>query len=560
MSSAEAPRAGLTRLDAEAVVRWASIGRDALAEAREEIDELNVYPVPDGDTGTNLHLTVVAAVEALAALEALQESGSGGRTLGETLATLTHGSLMGARGNSGVILSQLLRGFAEGVRGEGAVEAVEAVGGEGVVRALTLAADAAYAAVAEPVEGTMLTVARAAAAAAASGAPEPLSDVVRRAAAGAREALARTPDQLEVLRQAGVVDAGGRGVCVLLDALVSVVTGAAPEPTQVRVEARGATATQNGPTDGSGRRGPSYEVMYLLDAAADAVPALRTRLAGLGDSLVVVGGEPTWNVHVHVDDVGAAVEAGVEAGRPHRIRITHFADAARAAAGALPDDSRGVVSVVAGDGLAALFEATGATVVRGGPGGRASTGELLGGLRRARSRDLIVLPNDGDSLAVAEVAAAAARDEGLRVAVIPTRASVQAIAALAVHDPARRFEDDVVAMTAAAGHCRHGGVTVAAREAVTMAGVCRVGDVLGIVDGDFAVIGDDLEQVARTVVDRMLGSGGELVTLVTGADEGAGGAGLAQAVAAHLRRTRPEVDTVAYEGGQPRYPLLIGVE
>ncbi|MCY7373221.1 MAG: DAK2 domain-containing protein [Spirochaetaceae bacterium] len=555
MSSADppAPSASLTRLDADAVLRWAMVGRDALADAREEIDELNVYPVPDGDTGTNLHLTVAAAVEAL---EQALEEGSGPPTLGDTLAALTQGSLLGARGNSGVILSQLLRGFAEGVGGTGAVEAVD---GEGLVRALTLAAEAAYAAVAEPVEGTMLTVARAAAVAAADGTPGPLADVVRRAAAGARDALARTPDQLEVLRQAGVVDAGGRGVCVLLDALVSVVTGAAPEPTQVRVEARPAQPPR-GDADGSGVRGPSYEVMYLLDAPADAVPALRQRLAGLGDSLVVVGGEPTWNVHVHVDDVGAAVEAGVEAGRPHRIRITHFADAARAAAGALRDDSRGVVSVVAGDGLAALFEATGATVVRGGPGGRASTGELLGGLRRARSRDLIVLPNDGDSLAVAEAAAAAARDEGLRVAVIPTRASVQAIAALAVHDPARRFEDDVVAMTAAAGHCRHGGVTIAAREAVTMAGVCRAGDVLGIVDGDFAVIGNDLEQVARTVVDRMLGSGGELVTLVTGAAEGGAGPGLADAVVAHLRRTRPEVDTVAYEGGQPRYQLLIGVE
>ena len=555
MSSAAppAPSASLTRLDADAVLRWAMVGRDALADAREEIDELNVYPVPDGDTGTNLHLTVVAAVEAL---EQAPEEGSGPPTLGDTLAALTQGSLLGARGNSGVILSQLLRGFAEGVGGTGAVEAVD---GEGLVRALTLAAEAAYAAVAEPVEGTMLTVARAAAVAAADGTPDPLADVVRRAAAGARDALARTPDQLEVLRQAGVVDAGGRGVCVLLDALVSVVTGAAPEPTQVRVEARPAQPPM-GDADGSGVRGPSYEVMYLLDAPADAVPALRQRLAGLGDSLVVVGGEPTWNVHVHVDDVGAAVEAGVEAGRPHRIRITHFADAARAAAGALPDDSRRVVSVVAGDGLAALFEATGATVVRGGPGGRASTGEMLAGLRRARSRDLIVLPNDGDSLAVAEAAAAAARDEGLRVAVIPTRASVQAIAALAVHDPARRFEDDVVAMTAAAGHCRHGGVTIAAREAVTMAGVCRAGDVLGIVDGDFAVIGNDLEQVARTVVDRMLGSGGELVTLVTGAAEGGASPGLADAVVAHLRRTRPEVDTVAYEGGQPRYPLLIGVE
>jgi dihydroxyacetone kinase-like predicted kinase len=196
-------------------------------------------------------------------------------------------------------------------------------------------------------------------------------------------------------------------------------------------------------------------------------------------------------------------------------------------------------------------------VGHGGPARRASTAELLTGLRAARARDIVVLPNDADSLAVAEAAAAKARDEGLRVAVIPTRASVQALAALAVHDLERRFEDDVVAMTAAAGHCRHGGVTVAAREAVTMAGVCRPGDVLGIVDGDFAVIGDDLVTVARTVLDRMLGSGGELVTLVTGADAEPG---LAEAVAEHAREGRPEVDTVQYDGGQPRYPLLIGVE
>jgi dihydroxyacetone kinase-like predicted kinase len=297
--------------------------------------------------------------------------------------------------------------------------------------------------------------------------------------------------------------------------------------------------------------------MYLLDAPQTAIPALRSALSELGDALVVVGGEPTWNVHVHVDDVGLAIEAGVEAGRPHRIRVTSFRDAARAEALALPDEGRGVVSVVAGQGLGALFEAAGATVVPGGPGRRASTGEILAGVRATRRRDVIVLPNDADSLAVAQAAAAQARDEGLRVAVIPTRASVQALAALAVHDAARRFEDDVVAMTAAANHCRHGGVTVASREAVTMAGVCQVGDVLGIVDGDFAVIGDDLSEVARAVVDRMLGSGGELVTVVTGAD---GQQALAEALVRHLHTTRPEVDTLVYDGGQPRYPLLIGVE
>ena len=411
----------------------------------------------------------------------------------------------------------------------------------------------------------MLTVARVAAERAAGavdgGADDTrLAAVVTAAAEGARVALAETPQQLDVLPRAGVVDAGGRGVCVLLDALASVVTGAAPAAIDTRrppAETEAARPRSGLDVEDPDAHGPTYEVMYLLDAPADAIPPLRAALGPLGDSLVVVGAEPTWNVHVHVDDVGAAVEAGIEAGRPHRIRVTHFREAARAAVGELPGDSRGVVSVVAGDGLAALFEAAGATVVHGGPGRRASTAELLTGLRQARARDLVVLPNDADSLAVAEAAAGKARDEGLRVAVIPTRASVQAIAALAVHDPDRRFEDDVVAMTAAAGHCRHGGVTVAAREAVTMAGVCQPGDVLGIVDGDFAVIGDDLATVARTVVDRMLGSGGELVTLVTGLDADPA---LAEAVADHARDGRPDVDTVLYDGGQPRYPLLIGVE
>ena len=548
----------LSRLDGESVARWATAGRDALEAARQEIDDLNVYPVPDGDTGTNLYLTVAAAVESLA--EAALRDDTETPTPSRLMSALAQGALLGARGNSGVILAQLLRGIADGLRGiDGQVDATM------LARALGSGAREAYAAVADPVEGTMLTVARVAAEVAATVAEaqhdaDALAAVVTAAAGGARAALARTPDQLEVLRRAGVVDAGGRGVCVLFDALASVVTGDLPAPTEVRLsraESDTARPRRGIDVEDPDSHGPTYEVMYLLDAHTDAIPRLRAALAPLGDSLVVVGGEPTWNVHVHVDDVGAAVEAGIEAGRPHRIRVTHFRDAARASAVALPPDSRKVVSVVAGDGLAALFETAGASVVHGGPGHRASTAELLTGIRAAQARDLVVLPNDADSLAVAEAAAGKARDEGLRVAVIPTKASVQAIAALAVHDAARRFEDDVVAMTAAAGHCRHGGVTVAAREAVTMAGVCRPGDVLGIIEGDFAVIGHDLGEVARTVLERMLGSGGELVTLLTGADADPA---LADGVVAHLRSTRPEIDALVYEGGQPRYPLLIGVE
>jgi DAK2 domain fusion protein YloV len=539
-----------TIVDPTVLRGWADTGRDALEEAREEIDELNVYPVPDGDTGTNLHLTVEAAALALAEL-------SDGDDLAKTLAALARGALLGARGNSGVILSQVLRGLSDWANDDGGE-----LGAVSWAAALTRGAEAAYAAVGDPVEGTMLTVLRDAATAATKRAGDggDLAEVVRAAAVEAGAALARTPDQLEVLRLAGVVDAGGRGVCVLLDALVAVVTGEAlPKPIGEAAPERPAAATRqeteahNAPLRG----GPTYEVMYLLDAADTSIADLRSTLADLGDSLVVVGGEPTWNVHVHVDDVGAAIEAGIEAGRPHRIRVTNFRDAALAGTAALPADGRGVVSVVAGEGLGSLFQAAGATVVRGGPGRRASTSEILAGVRAARRRDIIVLPNDADSLGVAEIAAAQARDEGLRAAVIPTRASVQALAALAAHDPDRRFEDDVVAMTAAAGHCRHGGITVASRAAVTMAGVCQIGDVLGIVDGDFAVIGSDLVAVANTVVDRMLGSGGELVTVVTGADVDPS---VAVAVVSHVRATRPEVDTVIYDGGQPRYPLLIGVE
>ena len=481
------------------------------------------------------------------------------------MAALAKGALLGARGNSGVILAAMLRGLADTF----AEDNESAPAGTRTAAALSCAAEAAYGAVAEPVEGTMLTVGRAAAETAGT-AGDDLSAVVTAAAAGAREALARTPDQLEVLRLAGVVDAGGRGLCVLLDALQDVVTGTPPEghetggPADATDGEAGNDATptespdagEGSPAHAGDPGGPAYEVMYLLDAPGSAIAMLREALAPLGDSLVVVGGEPTWNVHVHVDDVGAAIEAGIAAGHPHRIRVTSFREQALASGAAAPD-GRGVVSVVAGEGLGDLFEAAGATVVRGGPGRRASMGELLDGLRRAGARDLVVLPNDRDSLAVAEAAAGQARDEGLRVAVIPTTASVQALAALAVHDESRRFEDDVVHMTAAASHCRHGGVTVAARASVTMAGVCREGDVLGIVEGDFVLIGEDVAEMACAVIERMLGSGGELVTLVIGADAAPG---LGDAVTDRLRRTRPEVDTVVYEGGQPRYPVLIGVE
>ncbi len=383
--------------------------------------------------------------------------------------------------------------------------------------------------------------------------------MIRAAATAAREALARTPEQLQVLRDAGVVDAGGRGLCVVLDAAETAVTGkrpvSAPVPLgshHIPVPLRGGDLTEGG---------PAYEVMYLLEADDDRIPVLRRALAPLGDSLVVVGGDRLWNVHVHVDDVGAAVEAGIEAGRPYRIRVTHFAEQvseeARDRVSGRRHPGRKVVMVAAGDGLADLFAEAGATVVRGGPGRRPSTGQLLDAVAAAGTDQVVLLPNDRDSIPAAEAAAQTARQElDLRVAVIPTNAQVQGLAALAVHEPGRTFEADVLEMTAAARHARSGAVTVAVKQAMTTAGPCEPGDVLGAVEGDFVVVGDDLFTVATDVLELLLGGGGEMVTLVAGAD----GAQLADRCAAHLAATRPTVDVVVYDGGQDRYPLLVGVE
>jgi uncharacterized protein len=536
-------------LDEQVVLRWCRAALAGLAEAREEIDALNVYPVPDGDTGTNLYLTLESATEA--AERAHRENAA----LGPVLAAIARGALLGARGNSGVILAQMFRAMADALGTAGDTATQPAV----FAAALTKAADAGYAAVAHPVEGTMLSVARAAAQAATECAETGASfpDVALAAARTAHEALNRTPDQLEILRRAGVVDAGGRGLTVVLDALDMILTGRRPldHPRTVTEHAVPSvivdtTVTVDTTTQGS----PAYEVMYLLDAPQSAIPALRTMLEPLGDSLIVVGGEPLWNVHVHVDDAGAAIEAGMVAGRPHRIRVTYLAEPL-----GRPEPNggaRAVVAFAAGDGLATLFESAGVTVVQTSVG-RPSTAEMLAAIERSGAGEVVVLPNARDGIPVAEAAAAEARSAGVRVAVIPTRAQVQGIAAAAVHEPARTFDADVVAMTTAAGHTRHGAVTVAVREAVTSAGVCQPGDVLGVVEGDFVVIGDDVRAVAVGVVERMLAAGGELVTVVAGSESDRA---LADTVTDAVRRSHPGVDTVVYVGGQPRYPLLIGVE
>ncbi|MEU4176021.1 DAK2 domain-containing protein [Streptomyces sp. NPDC026589] len=562
-------------LNAVAVRTWCSLALEALGRERAEIDAINVYPIADGDTGTNLYLTVESAHAAVEAVFAAHETGATAPATADAVRAMAHGALIGARGNSGTILAQLLRGMA-GVLADGGDAAHLRL-------ALTRAADAARRAVAHPVEGTVLTVATAAAEAAAGEDPD-LCAVVHAAYGGARAALAKTPEQLAVLGRAGVVDAGGRGLVAVLGALVETVTGQAPARgprtgpgrTPAPVDGGsvvglpvGGTPVEGGtPVGPSGAgpldcpenrgAGPAFEVIYLLEARDEQVTRLRTRLDALGDSLVVVGGDGLWHVHVHVDDAGAAVEAGVEAGRPYRIRITHFAtESGHDLRVQAEPTQRAVVVVVPGDGLAGLCTEAGATTVIARPGEPPASGELVDAIRRAHAREVVLLPNDATLRHTAAAAAEQARTEGVRVALVPTRAAVQGIAALAVHEPDRGFDEDVVAMTAAAGATRYAELAVAERQSWTMAGVCQAGDILGLIDGDVAVIGADVPATARTVLDRMLAAGGELVTLVLGEDVPDS---LADALEEHVREGYLAVDTVVYRGGHQRAPLLIGVE
>ncbi|MDN3025115.1 DAK2 domain-containing protein [Streptomyces sp. S.PB5] len=639
-----------TFFDALAVRTWCGLALTALGRAREEIDAINVYPVADGDTGTNLYLTMESAAAAVEAVFAAYDEDR--PALADAARAMAHGALIGARGNSGTILAQLLRGMSQVLAADSETAHTD---GAGLRLALRRAADSARQAVAHPVEGTVLSVASAAAEAAeavgrgagtegavgadvldtvdavdavdvvgravgadavgrVAGAEGDCGAVARAAYEGARDALAATPGQLAVLERAGVVDAGGRGLVAVLGALVETFTGEAPGAVaagapQLRGAVGGPEAGSAGPGTAAAARpvvvgfgdagqaveagevfhgpgagtgahtagtavtvdecddvpseagGPAFEVIYLLEAEDDAVDRLRRRLDGLGDSLVVVGGDGLWNVHVHVDDAGAAVEAGVEAGRPYRIRITHFGlGDVHTRGGERPlreRVQRAVVAVVPGEGLAGLYTEAGATTVLARPGEPPASGEIVEAVRRAHAREVVLLPNDADLRHTAAAAAEQARTEGIRVALIPTRSAVQGIAALAVHEPDRRFDEDVVSMTSAAGATRYAEVAVAERQSWTMAGICQAGDVLGLIDGDVAVIGSDVTAAAETVLDRMLSAGGELVTLVLG-DEAP--EPIADHLEARVREGYLGVDTVVYRGGRQGALLLIGVE
>jgi DAK2 domain fusion protein YloV len=520
----------LRALDAVAARQWADLAVSALAEDQEIIDRINVYPVADGDTGTNLLRTMRSAVESLAAAEPPAPAG--------VLDALAKGALTGAQGNSGMLVSQVLRGIAEELR------EVTEIDGAALRGALARAHELAARAVSEPVEGTLLTVLLAAVRGARSCGSNRLNLVVRDATLAAVRALRETPAQLPELAEAGVVDAGGRGLVVLLDTLHAVVCDgerlAVETPSVEQVRARR-----------SGQEpGPGYEVMYLLsESDEERASQLRDALADIGDCISVADdGAQRWAVHVHCDDIGAAIESGIEFGRVHRISVVRFADQTAAS----PVD---VIACAPSEAVAELFRDEGARVVRAG--GSVSAADITAAIVEAAAAYVVVLPNGAVAEPAVDEAVAATVRAGREVVVVPTASPVQGLAALAVHDPSRRWADDTVAMAEAAAATRRGELIIASREALTWVGRCQAGDVLGLIDGEVVLIGAEIESAARDLADRMLVPGGELVTALVG--DGSPPV-LGDELAAHLRRTHPEVEFAWYPGGAQAAVLLLGVE
>ena len=507
---------------------------DALALHRESINRLNVYPVPDGDTGTNMALTLASVVAELdgAALD-----------MDATCAAIAHGSLMGARGNSGVILSQILRGLS-GVFRDG-----EQIDGACVAAAFDEAATAAYGAVMRPVEGTILTVVRVAAESgrAAADAGADLLGVLEAARAGGGEALAATPTMLQVLADAGVVDAGGTGLLLLLDVALHLADGRpVPEPD---LEAEGASAE-------------------FLQAPDERVTGFKDVWATLGDSIVVVGGDGIWNCHIHTDDIGATIEAAIEVGRPRGIRVTDLLDEVeeerwvREAEPMVPETAAAhepvpcaVVAVSVGDGVRRIFQSLGVqVVVTGGQTMNPSTAQLLEAVEAAPADDVVLLPNNKNIIPVAEQVDAMTTKT---VRVVATRGVAEGFASLLAYDPGSTAEANASSMASAASHVVAGELTRAVRDSSTERGPIHEGDWLGIARDGILAVHPDLSEAATDLLDQLVGDEHEIVTIIEG--EGA-----TQAITRHLEvwlhDNRSGCEVEIHHGGQPLYPYLFGIE
>ena len=556
----------LEQLGADALRHTLVTYRNTLKRHQADLNKLNVYPVPDGDTGSNMARTLDAVV---AELDKHPDS------LDETYNAISHGSLMGARGNSGVILSQILRGLSATLKVAGENGAVK------VAEALKAASVAAYDSVLKPIEGTILTVVRESADAAvrAAGDGATLAAMLRVARAAGRESLANTPELLPVLKEAGVVDAGGAGFLLLLDSALHVVDGEPlPEPENlsgpnteqlIAVMKRGETDAANGAgVDVSELR---YEVMFLLEIDDTKSREFKLKWGEIGDSIVVVGGDGLYNCHVHTNDIGAAIEAPILlGGRPHQIRVTDlFEEVAEehekreAQIGAptsnytaLPAVTCAVVAVASGDGIAEIFGNLGVHgVVTGGQTLNPSTQELLDAVEHMNASQVVILPNNKNIIPVAQQVDGLTKKD---VRVVPTCSMPEALAALVAYDPAASAEHNGTAMAKAAAAVVTGEITTAVRDTKTAAGAVKAGDTIGLVRGDGVVaIAPDVFECATALLKHIVTDNRELLTIIVGVDATAD---TTERIVAWAGEHFPAVASEVHRGGQPLYPYLFGVE
>jgi DAK2 domain fusion protein YloV len=514
----------------------------SLEASRARIDDLNVYPVPDGDTGTNMALTVRSLVEAL------DSADDGPRPV--LAHAVTRATLMGARGNSGVILSQIVRGAAE------VLGAADAVDPQTAARAFRASSDAAYRGVRHPVEGTILTVVREMAEEAEDQADSAASpgELLKLVLARGETALASTPEQLDVLREANVVDAGGAGLVEIVRGLVAAVTGEelpAPAPAVVL----GLEAIHRELSEFR------YCTAFLVEGERLDVAALERELGALGDSLLVVGDESVVKVHVHTDDPGAALSVGTTRGAISGVEIAdmHVQTAQRAerltstAVADTPTRVSDVVAVVAGQGNRRLYESLGVVhIVEGGQSMNPSTADIVAAIDQTSAREVVVLPNNGNVIMAAEQAVALA---GKPSRVVPTRSIQAGLAALLAYDPYDTASENEESMLEAIGSVATAAVTTASRDVDLNGLEVREGQFLGLLDDEPLVGGESFDEVATAVIDALLSSPHDTLTVLIGA-----GAPEIDGIVGQVATRHPEVEVDVQDGGQPHYHLLISAE
>ncbi len=537
--------------------------RDALRAHQSAINRLNVYPVPDGDTGTNMALTLESVVTEIEDVEP---------ALGPMCKAISHGSLMGARGNSGVILSQILRGLCDGFR---ELDDGVGIGGPDLADALSGAASAAYGAVMRPVEGTILTVVREAAegARAAADAGGTLVQVLDAAHAAGSDALARTPEMLPVLAEAGVVDAGGTGLLLLIDVLLNVTDERPlPEPDESDeplIDPAFAERMERAHAAGEHAiAGLRFEVMYFLHAPDETIPAFKDVWAGIGDSIVVVGGDGIFNCHIHTDDIGAAIEAAIEIGRPAKIRVTDLLEEVEeerwvreaSASATEPERSRdpvetAVVAVATGEGIRRIFYSLGVQgIVTGGQTMNPSTAQLLEAVEAAPADHVVILPNNKNIIPVAQQV-----DDHTdkTVYVVPTRGIAEGFASLLAYDPEAEGAVNAGAMASAAQNVVAGEVTQAVRDSSCDLGPIKEGDWLGLSRDGIRSVGGSVEQACEQLLLQLVDDDHEIVTIIEG--EGSTAA-ITRHLEVWLQENHPAVSAEIHHGGQPLYPYLFGIE